>query len=59
MFCFYDSVAPFCIRIYKSFVGNYMTSLEMSGCSVTLLKLDNELKDYLDAPCDTTALKVL
>ncbi len=47
------------IRIYKSFVGNYMTSLEMSGCSVTLLKLDNELKDYLDAPCDTTALKVL
>lgn len=47
------------IRIYKSFVGNYMTSLEMSGCSVTLLKLDDELKGYLDAPCDTTALKVL
>ncbi len=45
------------IKIYKPFVGNYMTSLEMAGCSVTLLKLDDELKGYLDAPADTTALK--
>lgn len=46
------------ISIYKSFVGNYMTSLEMAGCSVTLLKLDDELKKLLDAPCNTPALKV-
>lgn len=47
------------IRIYKTMVGNYMTSLEMAGCSITLLKLDEELKKLLDAPCNTTALKVL
>ncbi|WP_047981781.1 dihydroxyacetone kinase subunit DhaK [Ornithinibacillus contaminans] len=37
------------IAVYKSFVGEYMTSLEMAGCSVTLLKLDDELKELLDA----------
>ncbi len=47
------------IRIYRALVGNFMTSLEMSGCSVTLLKLDEELKALLDAPCDTPALKFL
>lgn len=47
------------IEIHKALVGNYMTSLEMAGCSVTLLRLDEELKTYLDAPCDTAALKVL
>ncbi|MFA6505918.1 MAG: dihydroxyacetone kinase subunit DhaK [Treponemataceae bacterium] len=46
------------IKIHRVFVGNYMTSLEMSGCSVTLLKLDDELKALLDAPCDTPALKI-
>ena len=38
------------IRIYKTFVGNYMTALEMAGCSLTLMKLDDELKELLDAP---------
>lgn len=47
------------IKIYKTFVGNYMTALEMSGCSVTLMKLDCELKELLDAPCNTPALKVI
>lgn len=37
------------IHIHKTFVGEYMTSLEMAGCSVTLLKLDEELKELLDA----------
>lgn len=46
------------IRIYRSFVGNYMTSLEMAGCSVSLLKLDAELKRLLDAEADTPAMKV-
>ncbi|MBU3097798.1 MULTISPECIES: dihydroxyacetone kinase subunit DhaK [Clostridium] len=47
------------IKVYKTFVGEFMTSLEMTGCSVTLLKLDDELKVLLDAQADTPALKVL
>lgn len=45
------------IKIYKTLVGNYMTSLDMAGFSVTLLKLDDELKAFLDAPADTPAYK--
>ncbi|MCB2297444.1 dihydroxyacetone kinase subunit DhaK [Clostridium tagluense] len=47
------------VKVYKTFVGEFMTSLEMAGFSVTLLKLDDELKFLLDAPADTPALKVL
>ena len=43
------------IKVYKTLVGNYMTSLDMEGFSITLLKLDEELKKYLDAPADTPA----
>ncbi|MDD4133539.1 MAG: dihydroxyacetone kinase subunit DhaK [Eubacteriales bacterium] len=43
------------IRVFRSYIGNYMTSLEMSGCSITLLKLDEELKGYLAAPAVTPA----
>jgi len=43
------------IKVYKTLVGNYMTSLEMEGFSITLLKLDDELKQLLDAPADTPA----
>ena len=46
------------VKIYKTFVGNYMTSLEMAGASVTLLKLDDELKAYLDAPSDAPAFRM-
>ncbi|MEM1485844.1 dihydroxyacetone kinase subunit DhaK [Oscillospiraceae bacterium PP1C4] len=46
------------IRIYKTFVGNYMTALEMAGCSLSLLKLDDELKSLLDAPCDAPAFQI-
>lgn len=46
------------IKIHRTFVGNYMTALEMSGCSLTLMKLDDELKELLDAPCNTPALKI-
>ena len=41
------------IKIYRSFVGNYSTSLEMAGASITLLRLDDELKRLLDAPAST------
>lgn len=47
------------IKIYNTFVGEYMTSLEMAGYSVSILKLDDELKELLDAKADTLGLKVL
>lgn len=53
-----DVLAGKGIKVYKTFVGNYMTSLEMAGFSVSLLRLDDELKALLDAPADTPALKV-
>ena len=43
------------IQIYKTLVGEYVTSLEMEGFSISLLKLDEELKRLLDAPADTIA----
>lgn len=43
-------------KIVKTYVGNYMTSLEMAGFSVSVLKLDKELKELLFAPADTPAL---
>ncbi len=44
--------------IHEVIVGNYMTSLDMAGASVTILKLDEELKELLDDPADTIALKI-
>lgn len=46
------------IKVYKTFVGEYMTSLEMTGFSITVLKIDSELKELLDVKADTVALKV-
>ncbi|WFQ89967.1 dihydroxyacetone kinase subunit DhaK [Mycoplasma feriruminatoris] len=46
------------IKIYKTFVGNFMTSIEMGGFSISILKLDNELKELLDHKADTAGLKV-
>jgi len=45
------------IRIARSLVGSYITSLEMAGCSITLLRLDDELVRYWDAPVHTPALR--
>ena len=44
-------------RSRGSLIGNYITSLEMAGCSITLLKLDDELTRLWDAPVDTPALR--
>ncbi len=41
------------ITLYKSWVGNFMTSLEMAGGSVTLLKLSEDMKGDLDSPART------
>lgn len=46
------------IKIYKTIVGNFMTSIDMAGASVSVLKLDDELKALLDFPVDTPALKL-
>ena len=46
------------IMIERRLIGNYITSLEMAGCSITLLKLDDELTRLWDAPCDTPALRI-
>ena len=53
-----DVLADKGIKVYKTMVGNYMSSLEMEGFSITLLKLDDELKGYLDAEAETPALTV-
>jgi dihydroxyacetone kinase-like protein len=45
------------ITVGRSLVGNFVTSLEMQGASITLLKLDNELEQLWDAPVQTAALR--
>jgi dihydroxyacetone kinase-like protein len=45
------------ITITRPLVGNYITSLEMAGCSITLLRLDDELTRLWDAPVNTPALR--
>ena len=45
------------IKIYDTMVGNFMTSIEMSGFSITLLRLDEELKSLYNAKADTPALR--
>ena len=45
------------IHVYKTLVGNYMTSLEQEGFSISLLKLDDQTKELLDAAADTPAYK--
>jgi dihydroxyacetone kinase len=46
------------IKINRVFVGNYMTSLDMAGASVSIMKLDDELKELLSSECDAPAFKV-
>ncbi|NLC97143.1 MAG: dihydroxyacetone kinase subunit DhaK [Erysipelotrichaceae bacterium] len=45
------------ITIYKAYIGNYFTSLEMNGLTLTIMKLDEELKECLDMPVDTVGFK--
>lgn len=45
------------IVIIRSLVGNYTTSLDMAGCSITLTLLDDEILNYWDAPVNTAALR--
>lgn len=62
LYVLYNSVAKQLaeknIVISKSFVGNFMTSIDMAGASVSVLKLDRQLKALLNYKCDTPALKM-
>jgi dihydroxyacetone kinase-like protein len=45
------------ITVARTLVGNYITSLDMAGCSVTLLRADDELLRLWDAPVNTAGLR--
>jgi len=61
LYIIYNELAKICggrgINLTRNLVGSYMTSLEMAGCSITLLKLDDELTRLWDAPVLTPGLR--
>lgn len=61
LYIIYQELVNICqersITITRNFIGDYITSLEMAGCSITLLKLDDELTGLWDAPVHTPALQ--
>lgn len=46
------------LKINKDFVGNFMTSIDMAGASISIMKLDSELKDLISRDCDAPGFKV-
>ncbi len=52
----FDLLGEAGMSVYRSYVGDYFTSLEMGGVTVTLMKLDDELKACIDHPCDSMGL---
>ena len=52
-----DVLAEKGVKVYKTLVGEFMTSIEMAGFSISLLKLDSQLKELLDAKADTPGFK--
>jgi dihydroxyacetone kinase-like protein len=52
-----ESLAEQGIEVTRTLVGNYVTSLEMQGFSITLLRLDDEMTELWDAPVHTSALR--
>jgi dihydroxyacetone kinase-like protein len=61
LYLMYDAVRRFCagrnFTIARSLVGNYTTSLDMAGCSITLSQLDDDLVKLWDKPLHTAALR--
>ena len=58
----YDNVTPELLRekglvLHRPYVGRYACSMEMQGMSLSLMKLDDELKRLLDAPADSPFFK--
>ncbi|MDR3211934.1 MAG: dihydroxyacetone kinase subunit DhaK [Planctomycetota bacterium] len=60
LYILYDHIAGLIadkgIKIHRPYVGNYFTSLEMMGATLTVMKLDDELKQLIDSPCDCMGL---
>lgn len=52
-----DVLAEKGIKVVQTFVGEYMTSIDMAGFSISVLKLDDQLKELLSAKADTPAMK--
>ncbi len=61
LYLMYEAARKLCaargLEVARSLVGNYTTSLEMAGCSLTLARLDDELIRLWDAPVHTAALR--
>lgn len=61
LYLVYDAARRICeergLTIARSLVGDYCTSLDMAGCSITLTKVDDEMLGYWDAPVHTAALR--
>jgi dihydroxyacetone kinase-like protein len=61
LYLMYNAAARLCadrgLTIVRSLVGNYTTSLDMAGCSLTLTRLDDQLIELWDAPVHTPALR--
>jgi dihydroxyacetone kinase-like protein len=61
LYIVYRKLAEICeskgLRIVRNLIGPYITSLDMQGCSITLLKLDDEMIRFWDAPVKTPALR--
>ena len=61
LYLVYHAAAQLCeargLKIVRSLVGNYCTSLDMAGCSITVTKLDAEMQRLWDAPVKTAALR--
>jgi dihydroxyacetone kinase-like protein len=53
----YDILEEKGVKVYRSYVGNYFTSLEMMGVTITLMRLDDELKSLVDVEADSLGIK--
>jgi dihydroxyacetone kinase-like protein len=61
LYIVYRKLAEICdrkgLQIVRNLIGPYITSLDMQGCSITLLKVDDELIRFWDAPVKTPSLR--
>jgi dihydroxyacetone kinase-like protein len=60
LYVLYNEIEPLLkekgVRIHKAYVGNYFTSLDMMGATLTVMKLDEELKELIDMPANSVGL---
>lgn len=61
LYIIYNSVSTYLtkkeVKIYRSFVGEYATSMEMAGASISICKVDSEMKEWIDMPVNTPFYK--